>query len=561
VNVIDRHEPPRQIAREFARIYGEHFVNYSAVARYTGIDEQGGMLVITYDDFRPAMEPFVRWKNEMGMRTRMFDVSGIWMDAVEIKDFIRAHRDTVPDMVYVLFVGDAAQVPPMHASGNTSDPRYSLLDGDDDYPDILVGRFSAQTLAHAETQALRSMNYEKFPQPGAAWYRLGCGIGSSEGPGDDGEMDWEHIDNIRTDLLGYTYTAVDQIYDPGASASQVSAALNNGRGILNYCGHGSTTAWGTTGFSVTRVNALTNDHKLPFIFDVACLNGNFENYTCFAEAWLRAKNASTGNPTGAIGIYASSINQSWDPPMCAQDAMNDLLVQDEKRTFGGLCYCGSMQMMDEYYGDGATMFKTWHVFGDPSLRVRTDTPGTAVVVNEKQIPADATVYTVTVTGVEGALCGLSCGGEYVGSGITGPNGAATIAIEAALPDSGNVLLTVTGYNLVPVFDTLTVIERTDAAERSRSTLAGTSLGNFPNPFNPETTVSFSLATPSRVEIDVYSVSGAHVASLLDGDLPAGAHRVAWDGRDAKGHSLAAGVYLCRLKTGDEVLTHKMVMAK
>ena len=66
---------------------------------------------------------------------------------------------------------------------------------------------------------------------------------------------------------------------------------------------------------------------LPFILSVACNNGTFTNGTCFGEAWLRATNG--GQPTGAIATYMSYISQSWDPPMCGQDEVVDLLVQDQ----------------------------------------------------------------------------------------------------------------------------------------------------------------------------------------------------------------------------------------
>jgi len=160
---------------------------------------------------------------------------------------------------------------------------------------------------------------------------------------------------------------VDKIYDPGASAAAVTTALNDGRGIVNYTGHGSDASWGTTGFSSAHVNALTNDGMLPFIFSVACVNGNFAGQTCFAESWLRATNGA--DPTGAIGMYASSINQSWDPPMAAQDESNDLLVAEAHFSFGALCFAGSSLMIDEFGAGGVEMYDTWHVFGDPSVRV------------------------------------------------------------------------------------------------------------------------------------------------------------------------------------------------
>jgi len=121
---------------------------------------------------------------------------------------------------------------------------------------------------------------------------------------------------------------------------------------------------------------------LPFISDVACLNGQFNGYTCFAEAWLRATNGS--EPTGAIGIYASSITQPWSPPMEGQDEFNLLYVAETYNCFGTYCYAGACSMMDDYpgniltWGSGPATFNTWHIFGDPSLRLINDTePPTA----------------------------------------------------------------------------------------------------------------------------------------------------------------------------------------
>jgi hypothetical protein len=269
-----------------------------------------------------------------------------------------------------------------------------------------------------------------------------------------------------------------------------------------------------------------------------------------------------GNPTGAIGIYASSINQSWNPPMAAQDESNDLLVQDSKRSFGGLCYNGSMLMIDEYAYDGEDMFKTWHVFGDPSLRVRTDTPATLAVQHPGTMDSRSTTYTVTVPGVEGALCGLSYNGEFIGSALTDPLGVAVIGIEAALPEEEDILLTVTGYNRIPAFETVSVtLDPTDVVERRNVRGETALIGNYPNPFNPATSVSFSIAAPSRVRMDVYSITGAHVRTLADETFDAGTHEVAWDGSSSDGKVLPPGVYLCRMDVAGRVMTHKMVMAK
>ena len=72
---------------------------------------------------------------------------------------------------------------------------------------------------------------------------------------------------------------------------------------------------------------------------MACVNGYFNGITCFAEAWLRATNG--GEPTGAVGIYASSVNQSWDPPMQMQDEFADLYTTEQYHCYGTLCFAGS----------------------------------------------------------------------------------------------------------------------------------------------------------------------------------------------------------------------------
>ncbi len=454
VNVLERNPNESRVA-EFERIYSRHFLNYDHVRfdRYASVGEVGNMLVISYGSFMTAMEPFVEWKKQMGVPCEIVSVTDAGSTAAGIESYIQNYYDT-NGLAFVLLVGDAAQVPTLSASGGSSDPSYSLVAGSDTYPDLFVGRFSAEAVAEVETQVLRSVEYEKYPQSGSAWYHKGMGVASNQGPGDDGEYDNVHVDNIRADLLGFTYTEVDQIYDPTGTAAMVTNGLNGGRSVINYCGHGSTYSWSSTGFSTSHVNALTNDNMLPFIISVACVNGKFASYTCFGEVWLRATNGS--EPTGAIGTYMSSINQSWNPPMEGQDEIADLLVGGDKRTFGGLCFNGSCKMMDTYGTDGVNMFNTWIVFGDPSLRVSTDTPASLTVIHDGEIDSGAGTFDVEAVGVEGALCALYYDGVLYGSALTDASGAAAISISGTLGGGDNLVLTVTSFNAMPYFGTVTV---------------------------------------------------------------------------------------------------------
>jgi len=448
VNVLTHR--PAIMNSEFRKIYERHFLNFDegARSRYPSVEEAGSMLVICYDDagFLAAMQPLVDWKNQMGVPCEMVTVTDAGGTASNIKAYITQYYND-NGLAYVLLVGDIAEVPSLTAAGGASDPSYSIMTADM-YPDLFVGRFSAQTVAQVQTQVLRTVEYEKTPQAGADWYHKGMGVASNQGPGDDGEYDNVHADNMRVDLLAFTYTEVDRIYDPTGTATMVSNGLNTGRSVINYTGHGSTISWGSTGFSNTHVNALVNDNMLPFIISVACVNGQFTYSTCFGEAWLRATNGT--EPTGAIGAYMSSINQSWNPPMDAQDEINDLLVgtsaEGVRRTFGGLCYNGCGHMMDAYGTDGEDMFLTWNIFGDPSLRVMTDTPGALTVTHDSSVDAFASTFEVTVAGVQGALAALYLDGTLYGSALTGPSGVATIDILSPLPENEDITVTVTSFN-------------------------------------------------------------------------------------------------------------------
>ncbi len=89
-----------------------------------------------------------------------------------------------------------------------------------------------------------------------------------------------------------------------------------------------------------------------------------------------------------------------------------------------------------------------------------------------------------------------------------------------------------------------------------------SLGaNYPNPFNPETTLRFSLAAAGPARLCVYNLKGQLVRVLADAQMPAGNHRLVWDGKDAQGRDQGSGVYLYRLESGDFRQTRKMILVK
>jgi subtilisin-like proprotein convertase family protein len=85
--------------------------------------------------------------------------------------------------------------------------------------------------------------------------------------------------------------------------------------------------------------------------------------------------------------------------------------------------------------------------------------------------------------------------------------------------------------------------------------------NYPNPFNPATTIQFELPRALRVDLAVYDVSGRRLATLVSEQLPAGRHRINWLGQDDQGRAVASGTYFYRLHADGRTLTRKMLLLK
>ena len=85
--------------------------------------------------------------------------------------------------------------------------------------------------------------------------------------------------------------------------------------------------------------------------------------------------------------------------------------------------------------------------------------------------------------------------------------------------------------------------------------------NAPNPFNPQTTITFDLPQPAHVTLRVLDLAGRQVRTLVDRDLQAARHRVVWDGADDAGRRQPSGVYYYQLGTDENVVRRKMTMVK
>lgn len=473
-------EEPQVIAEEFAQIYQNQFLNYGKTTRYSPLTELGKMLIISPNKYLAEMAPFIEWKERKGIQVLLSKADTITggVNETTIKNLVKYYFQTY-QVAYVLLVGDHADIPTYTNTANVagpSDMAYTYINGNDHYPDLIIARFSGETTDDIKTMVERSVNYEKSPTASGSWMTTQIGIASNQGPGDDGQYDYEHIhDIVDSNKNQYNYLTNVELYDdPWPSGTLVGNdqlgdpdiamlrnAINSGASLINYTGHGSTDGVNTTSFSSSDVPTLTNFGQLPFFFVVGCRPGSFNSATCFAETLERAHTNSA--PYGTISSFMSTIDQYWDAPMQCQDEFNAILrgarSSNLKSRLGAMAFNACMSMNDQYntFSDpkgGSDMTDCWTFFGDPTIALYTKNNGALSVTNEAHIKQNSTSFYVNCP-VDGASVGLYYQGKYLASSIV-YSGKAWFTFPA-LTALDTVYITATKQNYSPAFSKAIVV--------------------------------------------------------------------------------------------------------
>lgn len=498
-SVNDKIATKRPVCSDFRNIYERLFVNFKlSQTKALPNEETGRAIILCPDKWLANLAPLQAWRAQKGLESKLIPLSAVPAvnedpgqtpgdepgderegeakvpTAAAIKAFIQGEYDA-GNLAFILLVGDAADLPTLKGLKERadSDACYTKLEGNDNHADAFICRFSCTNAAELDTQVARTIAYEKTPLTGdaALTYRRATGIASAEG----NPSDKQRSEELRQAELAWRYVHVDQIYDYESSNKiNVTTSVNEGRGLINYIGHGSKTQWVTSRFSVQDVQALNNgDGKWPLIWSVACVNGDFVNGSdCFCEAWAKAGTPEA--PKGAIGIVGASTNMAWVPPCDWQSAIIKTYMIPEVVFTGGALHCFGVEKAMEQWGDqdssqGNMLLEQCIYFGDNTVQMRNDVPrdvavglareGAAVKLavtlpgDEPKPMAHARVVVrtalqggsvVAVTGAEGTVefpmaaiealrCDGDCGGDKILVTVTGPNLVPVLDKEVALP--------------------------------------------------------------------------------------------------------------------------------
>lgn len=431
-------------------------------------ESEGTYLIVTDPQYLSAVEPLAAWKRAKGLDVVVVTTETTGRQNTQVRDYISNlyHSDNPPQ--YVLLVGDTPDamsngVPSFDFAGTVSDLPYSLMDGDDFLPDLIVGRLSVSSLEQAQTIVAKILRYEQNPymDEGTAWFEHGLVVAADYASSTPRPVArW-----CREQLLNIGYAAVDSVYFPphwGTGAILIPRSVNTGVSIVAYRGWAyGIYGWEPPHFTSTEIAGLSNGWKSPVVFSFVCQNNDFRNpdAPCFGEEWIRA--GTPTQPKGAVAFVGNS--EPWSHTRFNDAAAIGAFeaMSGGMRRLGDILLSFKMEWLTQFpaeipfSGDGKESveyyFYIYNLLGDPEMEIWMAPPKPISVTFANPIPLGGNFLDVAVTSsgepAAGVRVGLSQNGQAIGTGWTDASGIAHV--PASFRTAGEVVVTVTGEGVAP----------------------------------------------------------------------------------------------------------------
>ncbi|MCD6440763.1 MAG: T9SS type A sorting domain-containing protein [Candidatus Marinimicrobia bacterium] len=442
---------------ELARLAKAVFINYDRAE--AEIQTPVNLLVIAADRFmdHPELANYLNWKRQTGYQVTIKAMSGLENSPESIKNFIISEYNGVPYLAYVLLIGDVEDVPAWTGafSETETDVPYTQIVGDDFIPDIMIGRFSASSAEELTAIINKSISYEQCCFDDLTALNRLTFISTSdtgnwqiaEGSHDYVISNYLNPGGIQSDhIRGYS----------GGNTADIHQALNSGRTICHYSGHGISTMWQGPEFTVTDIGALDSSAVPFFVISNACETGSFAEEECFGESWIRAADR------GAFAFVGASNSTYWEPDDIMERAMYNGYFQEEKYSIGAMVQRGLFEVSMQNTSMAKYYYDVYNILGDPTIRPWLGTPHIPLVSHSKAYYAGSGQYETLVqvdgVGVENARVTLTQTGTIQGYGLTDAFGMTRLSLDLASVTEGQLVLTVTGNQIVPFIDTVHVID-------------------------------------------------------------------------------------------------------
>ncbi len=427
-------------------------------------------IIITHGDFYTDVQPLADYRAAQGMRTLVVDVQDVYdtfsdgiFDPVAIRDFLAyAYANWIsPAPAYVLLMGDGHYdfknytgrgetnyIPPFLADVDpwmgevAADNRYVCVNGTDVFPDMHLGRLPVKTSAEAQVVVNKILDYEQNPATDS-WNQNVLFV--TDNPDSAGDF-YAYSDAIVNNYLPAPYSAQKVYYgrthtNASLARTAIINAINEGRLIVNYVGHGAVNYWASEQLlRRTDAAALTNAGRLPFIVPMACLDGYYiypsgsTDSSSTAEVFVRAP------AKGAIAVWSSTGMGTASAHDYLNKGLFKAIFTDDIIQLGPATLQGKLYLYSRtgWYND---QIDTYLLFGDPAVRLNVlpaDLSLTQTVNAAGAHPAgDNIVYTLSFTNT----------GPATVHHVVIDDVLSTALVNPAITSTGATIMTRTGSSL------------------------------------------------------------------------------------------------------------------
>ena len=258
----------------------------------------------------PYLQALINWRKQQGYEVYLVSTNETGNSTTSIKNYITEayyNWDNPPE--YLCFIGDAngsVSVPTYDVTGGgggwnsahgESDYPYTLIEGDDLFPEMIVGRISVRSSTELATVVQKIIGYEKLYAGDDGWLSTTALVGDPYDSGISTVITNQYIEQI---MENYGVEEINTQYSGSNFDSFMREQINSGISYLNYRGF-----YGFSNFNTNDVNQLNNGYKLPFISTLTCgVNSFSDDSESVVEALLRA--GSVASPAGAVAVVGTS---------------------------------------------------------------------------------------------------------------------------------------------------------------------------------------------------------------------------------------------------------------
>ena len=464
----------RPTSEAFQELYRKSVINYSELDDPTYGVGKGTYLIIISDTNAEvsAFQNFVEWKEMKGYQVEIH-TTNVTLQKEDIQAIIDdAYANSDPPLEYVLLVGDANQgivnlmyytvVKPGGGETDPTDHDYTLLEGDDYFSDILIGRISVANTTHVQIIFNKILNYEKSPfMIQTDWFQRMLSVAGNYN--DSGDYPITPVQTgwwIADYFLSHGFTQADTIFNwvpgepPYTGEAEILNSMNAGKGFVTYRGWAAAYGWQWPVFNIGSLPFLTNGWKLFICGSFVCQTGNYGG-NCLGEEILRTGTPNSGN--GAVAFYGPSdlhtntnYNNSVSTGFCegflelGMSSFGAAAFHSKQSVYEGFPLERDEEHLVPFY------FRVYNCLGDPEMWMWRAIPLTLTMDCPSSVPQGTASIDVTVTRngspVNNAYVTVIADGELVEGRYTNASGEAVLTFD---PNISGLKVCATKANYLP----------------------------------------------------------------------------------------------------------------